>query len=102
MQFRVRFVHNDSGMIDATQVLLAFVILVLTVMLSVIGVQVYFILREFRSTLAKANKVLDDTGVISESVSKPVSMVSSMLTGVKGGAMLVKALTKDKEARKTG
>lgn len=62
-------------MIDATQFLLAFVILVATTMLTVVGIQVYFVLREFRQTLTKANKVLDDTGVISESVSKPVSMV---------------------------
>lgn len=61
-------------MIDATQILLMFIILVLTTMLTVIGVQVFFILREFRVTLQKANKVLDDTRIISESVSKPVSM----------------------------
>ncbi len=87
-------------MIDATQLLLAFVILILTVMLCVLGVQVYFILREFRTTLAKANKVLDDTGVISESVSKPVSMVSTMLMGVRGGTALMRALTKEHESKK--
>lgn len=83
-------------MLDATQLLLVFVILVLTVMLSIIGVQVFFILREFRNTLAKANKVLDDTGVISESVSKPISMFSAMMLGIKGGTGLIKALTKEK------
>lgn len=85
---------------DATQLLLAFVILILTVMLCILGAQVYFILREFRNTLAKANKVLDDTGVISESVSKPVSMFSTMLMGVKSGAAIMKALTKDKDSGK--
>ncbi|MBI4099574.1 hypothetical protein HY440_01055 [Candidatus Microgenomates bacterium] len=70
-------------MIDATQVLLAFVILVVTAMLTVISIQVFFILREFRKTLAKANKVLDDTGVISESVSKPVSLLSAILAGIR-------------------
>lgn len=66
-------------MIDFTQLLLAFVILIATVMLSVISVQVYFILREFRHTLTKANKVLDDTGVISESVSKPISIIATAM-----------------------
>ncbi|MBI3559487.1 hypothetical protein HY085_03760 [Candidatus Gottesmanbacteria bacterium] len=66
-------------MIDATQALLGFVILVVTAMLTVIGLQVYFILREFRNTLSKANKILDDTGVISESVSKPVNTVLNLL-----------------------
>lgn len=84
-------------MVDATQFILAFVILVITGMLSVIGIQVYLILREFRNTLRKANKVLDDTGVISESVSKPISLVSTMLLGIRGGSSLVKSLTKEKK-----
>lgn len=82
-------------MLDTTQLLLAFVILVLTMMLSVIGLQIYFILREFRNTLAKANKVLDDTGIISESVSKPVSMLSGILVGLRGGSKIVQSLTKN-------
>ncbi len=87
-------------MVDATQILLAFVIFAVTGMLTVICVQVYFILREFRQTLAKANKVLDDTGVISESVSRPVGMLSAVITGVKGGARLARGLTRDKKGEK--
>lgn len=87
-------------MVDATQFLLVFVIVIITTMLSVICVQVYFILREFRNTLTKANKVLDDTGVISESVSKPISLVSTMLLGIKGGSALMKSLTEKKDVRK--
>lgn len=87
-------------MIDTTQILLMLIILVLTTMLTVIGVQVFFILREFRVTLQKANKVLDDTGVISESVSKPISLMSTLLLGVKGGSGIVKALTKNRNSGK--
>ncbi|MCL4397784.1 hypothetical protein M1403_02015 [Patescibacteria group bacterium] len=87
-------------MVDATQFLLVFVIVIITVMLSIICVQVYFILREFRQTLTKANKVLDDTGVISESVSKPISTLSTMLLGVKGGSAIVKALTEKRPKEK--
>ncbi len=86
-------------MIDATQALLAFVILMVTVMLTVICIQVYFILREFRATLQKANKVLEDTGVISESVSRPVSMLSTMITGIKGGSALMRVLTREKKTK---
>lgn len=77
-------------MIDVTQLLLGLVIVILTVMISLIGVQVLFILREFRQTLRKANKVLDDTGIISESFSQPISLISGMLTGLKGGTGLMK------------
>lgn len=67
-------------MIDATQALLGFIILVATAMLTIIGIQVYFILREFRNTLKKTNKVLDDTGIISGSVSQPVNLLMHLLT----------------------
>lgn len=83
-------------MVDATQFMLVFVIVVLTVMLSIISVQVFFILREFRKTLSKANKVLDDTGIISESVSKPISLLSAIITGIKGSSSFVKTVTKEK------
>ncbi len=86
-------------MIDGTQALLTVVIIVLTIILSVIFVQVYFILKEFRATLSKANKVLDDTGIISESVSRPVSMLSSMLIGLKGGSTIMKFLSSIKKSR---
>ena len=49
-------------MIDPAQTALFFVIIVLTILLLVLGVQVFFILRGLRQTIDKANKVLDDTG----------------------------------------
>lgn len=66
-------------MIDATQLLLGLVIITLTVMLAVIGFQVASILRVFRSTIEKMNKVLDDTGTVSESISKPINLISSLV-----------------------
>lgn len=84
-------------MLDLTQLLLGFIILVLTAMLAVIGIQVYFILGEFRQTLSKANKVLDDTGVISESVSKPVGMISGILMGLRGSSEIAKIFSRKKK-----
>lgn len=80
-----------------TNLLVAVVIIILVVILSVISVQVYFILREFQNTIKKVNKVLDDTGEISESVSKPISMFSALLMGIRGGSAIMKSLTKGKE-----
>lgn len=79
-------------MIDAAQAVLLFVIVVLTILLVVLGIQVYFILKELRQTVAKANKVLDDTGMITESVSGPISTLSALASGVKAGASLAKIL----------
>jgi len=81
-------------MIDPAQTALFLVIIVLTILLLVLGVQVFFILRELRKTVDKANKVLDDTGVITESVSGPISGLSSLATGIKAGAVVARLLKK--------
>ncbi len=65
-------------MIDTTQMVIVIVILVLTTMFAVIGVQVYFILREFRTTLQKANKVLGGEAL------------SSLVFGIKRGTAIIK------------
>lgn len=75
-------------MIDTAQAVLVFVIIILTSLLLILGVQVFFILRELRQTIFKANKVLDDTGVITESVSGPISSISTLASGFKTGAAI--------------
>ena len=87
-------------MIDPAQTALFLVILVLTILLLVLGIQVFFILRQLRETLEKANKILDDTGVITESVSGPISNISSLASGVKAGALIAKLFSKKKNNHK--
>lgn len=73
---------------DPAQTALFLVIIVLTVLLLVLGVQVFFILRELRKTIEKTNKVLDEAGEITESVSAPLSSISTLITGLKTGASI--------------
>jgi len=88
---------------DSAQAILVIVIILLTVLLLVLGVQVFFILREFRKTVSKANKVLDNTSVITQSVSTPISSLSSIATGIKTGATFInlfkKILSSDKDEK---
>jgi len=79
-------------MIDPAQTVLLLVIVVLAILLLVLGIQVFFILRELKQTVAKANKVLDDTGVITESVSGPISTLSTLAMGLKTGATFANIL----------
>lgn len=46
----------------------------------------YFILKELRKTIDKANKVLDNADIITESVAIPVSTLSNLIMGLKTGA----------------
>lgn len=78
------------------QTILFFVLIILTILLLVLGTQVFFILKELKQTVSKANKVLDDTGVITESISKPISTLSSIGTGVKVGGFIANLLKRKK------
>lgn len=94
-------------MVDPVQMVLLLVILVLTVLLIVLGIQVYYILREFRETIAKTNKVLDNADSITENIDVPLSALSSLALGVKASSLftvakLIKSLlggSKDDERR---
>lgn len=87
-------------MVDPAQTALFLVIIVLTVLLVGLGIQVFFILSELRKTVSKANKVLDDTGQITESVSRPISSLSSLAMGIKTGATFLNILKKNKTVRR--
>jgi hypothetical protein len=95
-------------MIDSVQFILFFVIVILAVLIIVLGIQVYFILRDFRQTIAKANKVLDDAGTITENVSAPISTLSSLSNNLKAGSFLTviklakNFLAKDEEEDRKG
>jgi hypothetical protein len=80
-------------MFDPAQILLFVVIIILTTLLVVLGIQVYFILKELRITIDKTNKVLDNADrvisnadIIAESVAIPVSSLSNLIMGLKTGA----------------
>jgi hypothetical protein len=91
-------------MIDSVQIVLFVVISVLTILLVVLGIQVYFILKEIRKTIGHANNVLSHANLITESISKPLSSLASLSTGFKASsvvsvAKIIKSLlAKDEEA----
>ncbi len=89
---------------DAAQIALFIVIIILTILLLALGVQVFFILKEFRKTVLKANKVLDNTNVITQSVSSPLSSLSGIAAGIKTGASFInlfkRIILKDEDSGK--
>jgi hypothetical protein len=67
---------------EAAQVVLIAVVTVLTVLLSVIGVQLFFILREVRHSLQKINCLLDEAGGIIRSVAQPAAAIGGGLAQI--------------------
>ena len=76
-------------MISTIQIVLLLVIVLLAILLIVLGVQVFLILKDFRKTVGKVNEVLDNTNDITQSISNPISSISSLLGNFKGGGSLV-------------
>lgn len=82
---------------EITQILLVLTVLVLTTILSIVGVEVFLILKEFRETVRKMNKILDDAGIISESIAKPVSGLSDLASGLRSLAEFIKSFIGEKK-----
>lgn len=90
-------------MVDPVQIILLVVIAVLTTLLIVLGIQVFFILQELRKTIKKTNKILDNANAITENIEGPLEAISSLVLGLKAGSFLSVAkfiknfLSKDKD-----
>jgi len=82
---------------EITQILLVATVLVLTTILSIVGIEVFLILKEFRQSVRKINKILDDAGLISESVAKPISGLSDLASGLHSLAEFIKAFVGEKK-----
>lgn len=77
-------------MVDSIQILLTVVVSVLTVLLTIIGIAIFQILKEFKKSIEKINYILDDTHRISSAVAEPVEDASELLKGFKSGIALIK------------
>ncbi len=84
-------------MLEAIQILLIIVITVLTIVLTIIGIQFFFILKEMRKSLQKANKMLDDGVSVSGVFAKSVTGFSGLLSGVKTGLSVINIFKKDRK-----
>lgn len=79
---------------DITQIILASAVLVLTVILSMVGVQVFLIFREVRHSIKKVNKVVEDAGIVSELAVRQLSSLNGVIGGVQTIASLINIFLK--------
>jgi preprotein translocase subunit YajC len=81
-------------MADPIQILLTVVVTTLTVLLVIIGIQVFLVLQEAKKTLKRANKILDSLEVVVDSVIKPIKEASNFFSGIRKGADVIKVIAK--------
>jgi predicted PurR-regulated permease PerM len=91
-------------MVDPVQLVLLLVIVILTGLLVILGIQVFYIFKELRTTLKKTNRVLDNADSITANIEGPLSALSSLALGAKATSLITVAkfvknvLSKDKDS----
>jgi hypothetical protein len=81
---------------DLTQFVIIITTVTLSSLLVLLGVQVFFILKEIRISIKKVNKILDDSGRVSGTVGDSVSNFSGFVNGLKAGISTVTSFRKEK------
>lgn len=87
-------------MVDTFQILLAIVILTLTVVLALVGIQIFLILREVQKGFQKINTILDEVKKAANSASDSLVGLSGVLGGVKTISSIFSLFRKRKEGEK--
>lgn len=64
--------------IDLFQVALVLVIVILTALLTVIGIEVFYILKDVRKLMDRVNGVLGDAEQVVSNIKKPTEVISSL------------------------
>ncbi len=82
---------------DPTQLTIIIISSALAILLIVLGIQVWYILKEMRISLQKMNKMLDDAGKVSGAVSEGVIGMTGFVNGLKTGINAISTLVHHKE-----
>lgn len=79
---------------DTTQLIIITVSIALTALLVVLGIQVFYILKEIRMTIKKMNKMMDDFGKVTGTVGDSVQNLGGFVNGIRSGMAVVSSLKK--------
>ena len=74
------------------QIVLVFILALLTINLIVVGVYLILVLKEFRETIKKTNSVLDNVQSLSNVVSNPLTLLTGFMSAVVQGYNAVKSI----------
>ena len=79
---------------DLTQSIILSIIIVLTIFLVVLGFQVFFVLLDFRKTIFRMNRLLDDANNLVDQVKRPIETAGNLLTSAAAGIGIAHFLKK--------
>lgn len=79
---------------DLTQTVLLAVIVVVSIFLVVIGLQVFFVLKDLRKTLFRMNRLFDNADDLVGQVKKPIESAGNLFTAMTAGVGIAHLLKK--------
>lgn len=79
---------------DPVQITIIIISFILTTLIIVLTIQTVHILKEFRLTVQKINKMLDDGGKVTGIVSESASGIAGLFSGIKAGMNVLSFLKK--------
>ncbi len=82
---------------DPVQLTIVIISFALALLFIVLGIQVWYILKEMRLSLQKMNKMLDDAGKVSGTISEGIVGMSGFVNGLKTGMNAITSLLHKKE-----
>jgi hypothetical protein len=77
---------------DTTQLVIVIVTITLAALFVILGIQIFFILKEVRFSIRKVNKMLDDLGKVSGTVGDGVVNMGGFINGLKAGLSAIAAI----------
>lgn len=86
---------------DTTQLLLIIVLSISCILLCIIGIQIIFVLKEFRSTLKRVNNVVDGFESLGVGLDHGLSEVVGFLNGFKSIAKALEIVHQHKKNDKS-
>lgn len=87
-------------MIDTVQAVLLFVIVLLTILFVVLGIQVFYILKDLRETLRRTNNILEDVEHVADGVSHSLDSVSGVFNNASSLGSIVRVLSLFRKKRR--
>lgn len=79
---------------DPVQIVIIFISLTITVLIVVLGIQVYYILQEVRIAMTKVNQMLDDGTKVSSAMTNTVEGATGVVNGLVSGLSFLSRLNK--------
>jgi len=79
---------------DLPQIILLLVIVIVSTILIIIGIQIIGLLKDAKETLKKTDLILEDVSFLSRSLTRGSSTISHLFTSLESGLQLVGMVTK--------